>query len=54
LAETVVVPGHHEMVLLAKFKEAECGDGVLGLVEPSPGFAEQHDFLLARVVAQPK
>lgn len=54
MAETVVVPGHHEMVLLAKFKEAECGDGVLGLVEPSPGFAKQHDLLLARVVAQPK
>lgn len=54
LAETVVVPGRHGMVLPAKFKRAECGDGVLGLVEPSPGFAEQHDLLLAQVVAQPK
>jgi len=54
LAETVVVPGRHEMVLPAKFKGAECGDGLLGLVEPSPGFAEQHDLLLAQVVAQPK
>jgi len=54
LAETVVVPGRHEMVLPAKFKGTECGDGVLGLVEPSPGFAERHDLLLARVVAQPK
>ena len=54
LAETVVVPGHHEMILPAKFKGAECGDGVLGIVEPSPGFAKQHDLLLARVVAQPK
>ena len=52
LAETVVVPGRHEMVLPATFKGAECG--VLGLVEPFPGFAEQHDLLLARVVAQPK
>ena len=54
LAETVVVPGHHEMILPAKFKGAECSDGVLGLVEPSPGFAKQHDLFLARVVAQPK
>ena len=35
LAETVVVPGRHEMVLHAKVKGAECGDGLLGLVEPS-------------------
>jgi len=54
LAETVVVPSHHEMVLPAKFKGAECGDGLLGLVEPSPGFAERHDLLLTQVVAQPK
>lgn len=52
LAETVVVPSRHEMLLPAKFKGAECG--VLGLVEPFPGFAEQHDLLLARVVAHPK
>ena len=31
-----------------------CGDSVLGVVEPSPGFAERHDLLLARVLAQPK
>ena len=54
LAETVVVPGRHEMVLPAMFNGAECGDGVLWLAEPSPGFAERHDLLLARVVAQPK
>ena len=54
LAETVVVPGRHEMILPAKFKGDVCGGGVLGMVEPSPGFAEQHDLLLARVLAQPK
>jgi len=42
------------MVLPARFKGAECGDGILGIVEPSPRFAEQHDLLLARVVTQPK
>ena len=54
LAETVVVPGRHEIVLHAKVKGAGCGDGLLGLVEPSPSFAKQHDLLLARVVAHPK
>ena len=54
LAETVVVPGRHEMILPAKFEGAVCGDSVLGVVEPSPGFAERHDLLLARVLAQPK
>ncbi|CAH3157892.1 unnamed protein product, partial [Porites lobata] len=29
-------------------------DCLLGLVEPSPSFAKQHDLLLARVVAHPK
>ena len=52
LAETVVVLGGHEMVLTARCKGAECGDGVLGIVQPSPRFAEQHDLLLARVVTQ--
>ena len=42
-----MVPGRHEMVLDAKFKGAKCDDGMLGIVEPSPGFAEQHDLLLA-------
>ena len=54
LAETVVVPGRHEMVLPAKCEGAVCDDSVLGIVEPSPGFAERHDLLLARVLAQPK
>ena len=54
LAETVVVPGRNEMILPAKFKGAECGDSVLGVVEPAPGFAERHEILLARVLAQPK
>jgi len=54
LAETVVVPGRHEMILLVKFKGAVCGDSVIGIVEPAPGFAERHDLLLARVLAQPK
>ncbi|PFX17748.1 Retrovirus-related Pol polyprotein from transposon 17.6 [Stylophora pistillata] len=44
----------HEMILLAKFKGAVFGDSVLRIVEPSLGFAEQHDLLLARVLAQPK
>ena len=48
----MVVPGRHEMVLHAKVKGAMCGDGLLGIVEPSPGFAEQHDLLLDRVIAQ--
>ena len=42
------------MILPAKFKGAVCGDSVLGVVEPSPGFAERHDLLLARVLVQPK
>ena len=42
------------MILPAMFKGAVCGDSVLGVVEPSPGFAERHDLLLARVLAQPK
>ena len=54
LAETVVVPGRHEMILPAKFNGAVCGDSVLGVVEPSPGFAERHDLLLARVLVRPK
>ena len=54
LAETAVVPGCHEMILPAKFKGAKCNDGVLGIVEPSPGFVEQHDLLLACVVTRPK
>ena len=54
LAETVVVPGHREMVLHAKVKGAKCGDGVLGLMEPSPSFAKQHNLLLAHVVAHLK
>ena len=54
LEETAVVPGRHEIVLHAKVKGAGCGDGLLGLVEPSPSFAKQHDLLLARVVAHPK
>lgn len=54
LAETVVVPGHHEMILPAKFKGALCGDTVLGIVEPPPGFAEEHHLLLALVLSQPK
>ena len=32
LAETVVVPGRHEIVLHAKVKGDGCGDGLLGLV----------------------
>ena len=52
--ETVVVPGRHEMILPAKFKGAVYGDSVLGVIEPSPGFAERHDFLLAQVLALPK
>ena len=32
LAETVVVPGRHEIVLHAKVNAAGCGDGLLGLV----------------------
>lgn len=48
-----MVPGRHEMILPPKFKESVCGDGVLGIVEPSPGLAEQHDLLLARVAQAP-
>ena len=49
-----MVLGHHEMILPAKFKGAACDNSVLGIVEPSPGFAERHDLLLARVLGQPK
>ena len=42
------------MLLLAKVRGSECGDGLLGLVEPSSSFARQHDLLLARVVVHPK
>ena len=31
LAETVAVPGRHEMVLHAEVKGAMCGDGLLGI-----------------------
>ena len=30
------------------------GSGVTGVVEPSPGFTERHNVMLARVVAEPK
>ena len=49
-----MVLGRHEMILPAKFKGAAFDNSVLGIVEPSPGFAERHDLLLARVLAQPK
>ena len=49
-----MVPGRHEMILPATFKGAVCDNGVLGIAEPSPGFAERHDLLLARVLAQPR
>ena len=52
LAETFVVPGHHEMILPAKFKGAVCGDSVLGVVEQSLGFSKQPDLLLTRVLAK--
>ena len=38
------------MILLATFQGAVYGDSVLGIVEPSPDFAEQHDLLLARMM----
>ena len=54
LAETVLVPGRHDMILPPKFKGCVYGDGVLGIVEPSPGFAEKLDFLLVGMAAHPK
>ena len=53
-AESVLVPGHHEMILPAKFKGAVCGDSVLGVVEQSLGFSKQPDLLLTRVLAETK
>ena len=50
----MVVPDRHEMILPDKFKGVDCGDGVLRVVEPSLGFAEHHDLLLAQVVTKPK
>lgn len=54
LAETVVVPGRHEIIMPAVLKGDGCSADVAGIVEPSPGFTEQHDLLLARIIAQPK
>ena len=53
LAETVTVPGCHEMVISARVNGLG-GSGVTGVVEPSPGFTERHNVMLARVVAEPK
>ena len=53
LAETVTVPGCHEMVMSARV-DGLGGSGVAGVVEPSPGFTERHNLMLARVVAEPK
>ena len=50
----MVVPGCHEIVLHVKLKGADCGDSLLGLVEPSLNFSRQHDLLLAHVVAHRK
>ena len=40
VAETVMVPGIHEMILLANLKGTVSGNSVLGTLEPCPGFAE--------------
>ena len=53
MAETVTVPGCHEMVMMAKVNGLG-GSGVTGVVEPSPGFTEPHNTMLARVIAEPK
>lgn len=53
LAQTVTVPGEHEMVMQAKLTNQEGAVGVAGIVEASPGFAQKHSMLLARVLAEP-
>ena len=52
LAETVTVPGFHEMLMLARIGVAS--DKVTGIIEPSPGFADKHAVMMARVLAEPK
>jgi len=55
VAETVTVPGRHEMVVPAMCEGAELwGSGLTGIIEPSPEFAERHSLLMARVLAQPR
>ena len=50
LAETVTVPGLHEMLIPARI--GVVSDKVTGITEPSPGFANKHSLMLARVVAE--
>ena len=52
LAETVTVPGGHEMVMLANV--GLVSDDVTGIIELCPGFVSKHSILVARVVAKPR
>ena len=55
VAETVTIPGYHEMVFPAKFEgNGLCSGSGTSIVEPSPNFADRHSLLMARVVAQPR
>ena len=55
VAETVTVPGRHEMVLPAMCEKAGLsGGGISSIVEPSPEFAKRHSLVMARVLVQPR
>ena len=57
LAETVVIPGRHEMVLPAKITTASKSKSPInspGIVEPNLAFKRKPDIALARSIVQPQ
>ncbi|XP_028412535.1 uncharacterized protein LOC114535422 [Dendronephthya gigantea] len=52
LAETVTVPGGHEMIMSADVRAIS--DEVTGIVEPCPEFFSKHSILVARIVTKPR
>lgn len=48
-----MIPCHHRIILLGNFRWADCGDGVLGIMQPS-GYAAKHNLLLAQLVPWPE
>ena len=57
LAETVVIPGRHEMILPAKITTASKSKSTInspGIVEPSLAFKRKPDIALARSIVQPQ
>ena len=57
LAETVVIPGRHEMILPAKITRASKSKSPInshGIVEPNLTFKRKPDIALARSIVQPQ